>query len=529
MSRQKSGQFAKGASGNPKGRPRKDAKKPDKKGLLARMDGWFSMLTGVGTSTYDKRLGQDFCADVVTPALARELWRGDDLAARAIDLPADDMTRAGFDFTVQDDKSDEANKEKADAADSDSKKLQEEIEDDWKELGLIPKLKNALGFEGAYGGAAILIGAKDATEDLSQPLDLATVRSVDYLTVLEARELVPYFWYTNPQAPKYGEVSVYQLAPIGQGQSADGEIASATQILIHESRLAIFPGIRVSREDLAGTNGWGDGKLTRMWRVLRDFNIAWDGTGVLLSDFSQAVFKMKDLAILLGTQDGEETLQKRLRALELSRSICRAAVIDEEESLERQTTNVTGLAELLREYMSRMASAADMPVTRLFGTSPAGLNATGESDITLWYDRVSAMQEQKVIPHLEYITEILLAARKKKVGRFTITARPLWQPSEKEIVETRKVQADTDAIYMSNSVLSADEVAQSRFGGDTYSIETVVDFDDRAALEAELEKEEKAAEAQAEALAQNNNPNPEDPPAPEANESAEDLPDEGKE
>lgn len=463
----------------------------------AHEDGWFSMLTGVGTLAHDKREQHDFQADTIDYETAVNLWRGDDIAARAVDKPVDDMTRAGFDFLIADE--------------DESKEAQEALEDEWERLDAINAMHEALSFERAYGGSAILLGVRDFETNLREPLSIDRVKSVDFLTVLERRELIPMLYYANPRAPKYGLPAVYQLAPVSPGSDVEQSGAAFETIMIHETRLLVFPGIRVTRQNLTGTDGWGDSIFTRMWRVLRDFNAAWDGTGLLLQDFAQAVFKMKNLAAMLA-QDGNKLFADRMKAMDLGRSIVRAIVIDADEEFERKTTPVTGLADLLQEYMVRMSVAADMPVTVLFGISPGGLNATGESDIKLWDDRIAAWQKKKIIPHLKRLTELLLAANNNSPEKWSIKARPLRQPDEKVIAETRKLVAETDEIYLIHSVVSADEIAMSRYGGDVYSMETVIDFDDREALELQIEKEEKEAEAAT--LALNAAPKPGAEPVP---------------
>ena len=55
-----------------------------------------------------------------------------------------------------------------------------------------------------------------------------------------------------------------------------------------------------------------------------------------------------------------------------------------------------------------------------------------------------------------------------------IEFNPLWQPTEAEVVETRNKQADTDMKYIQAGVLTPEEVAISRFGGDEYSSETIL-------------------------------------------------------
>jgi hypothetical protein len=55
---------------------------------------------------------------------------------------------------------------------------------------------------------------------------------------------------------------------------------------------------------------------------------------------------------------------------------------------------------------------------------------------------------------------------------FSFEFNPLYQQSQKEIIETRKMQAEIDEIYMTRGVYSAFEVAESRFETGEYSFET---------------------------------------------------------
>ena len=54
--------------------------------------------------------------------------------------------------------------------------------------------------------------------------------------------------------------------------------------------------------------------------------------------------------------------------------------------------------------------------------------------------------------------------RGKLPKQFKVEFRPLWQMDQKELVETRKLQAETDQIYMETGVLDPEEVTASRCG-----------------------------------------------------------------
>jgi len=461
--------------------------------IKARLDGWTNVLTGAGVDAYDKRNAATYSADIITYATGLEIYRGNDVGARMVDVPIEDALRNGFDFVATSSDDDEG--------EIDTKEIQEQVETRWQDLGVMEAIEKAWQLERSTGGAIIFLGVED-NGDLESPLDDdVKVRKFSHLTVFDRQEAQVKYWHGDITAPEYGEPQFFNVQKHTPGPSKEHSEAVAS-MLLHESRALYFGGIKPARQVLRGQNdGFGDGIFTRAWPVLRDFGGAWDSTGSIVQEFAHAVFKMQGLSDLLATEQGEKLIQARLRALQLSRSTLRASLIDGEEDYTRQSTPINGLSDLLEAYMGRLSAACGgMPITKIFGTSPGGLNSTGESDIAQWDDRVRYLQTRKVVPMLERVTKIILAELGIKVENWSIKPRALRQQTDKEIAETRNLQAQTDQIYVDMQVLSSEEVANSRFGGDSYSLETVIDWDDRAALEIEIEAEQKAAEA-AQALA----------------------------
>lgn len=476
-----------------------------------RLDEWYSAYTGIGVAGRDKRIGGTFAASVVSEAEAMELWRGDDLAARVVETLPNEMLRQGFELRIAEERkpvkgavpgepSEPGSAEETYAeatargdslgwmrrrkqrrdADEKAKDIQEQISAKLEDLGLAAKLYTALCYERAYGGAAILLGVKDGSSNLAAPLKPeARIRALDYLMVLEPRECQPIAWYNDPLKDKFGAPAIYQISPNTMGGSTGGLMQ------VHESRLIVFGGIKVSeRRALYGTiPGWGDSVLTRCVRILRDYNMSWSATGILLNDFSQSVIKIKGLAeVMAGNQ--ADKLKNRMLQIEMSRSIAHAVLIDAEEEYERKATPVTGLEALLDRFTARLAAACDMPLTLLMGQSPGGLNATGESDIRFWYDRVRSLQDRKVRPVLERLIQMLFQVfNTPEPDSWSIHFCPLWQPTDLEAAQARKTQAETDNLYVTMGALSAEEVAKSRFGSDEFSFQTSVDWDAREAGE----------------------------------------------
>jgi hypothetical protein len=174
--------------------------------------------------------------------------------------------------------------------------------------------------------------------------------------------------------------------------------------------------------------------------------------------------------------------------VELSRSIARAVVIDAEEDFERKSTSLAGYAEAMDRIGQALCAATGYPATLLFGKSPDGQNATGASDVRLFYDYAATGQTSRVAPPLMRLVEIELACAGEdpEAINHSVKFHSLWQPTQLETLQTRKLQAEIDNIYVPLEVYSSDETGVARFGGDDFSYETPLDFEARHAQEAAM-------------------------------------------
>lgn len=447
-----------------------------------RQDGWQNIITGLNDPLRDKRLGAAITAYRPSYGELAEMYRGSDTAGRIVERPAEEMTREWIEAVIGDDK---------DAA--------ELVLEELKRLEAKTRFFDAIKLRRAFGGSGILMGVDDG-QSMDQPLDEDRVRAVNWLTTLDCYELVPETWYTAPENPKYGMPEIFRLTPMLAGGPTLQPEKSELRFFapIHESRVITFRGIITTRWQARETRGWGDSVLARVASVIRDFESGYDGAAALLQDFSQGVFKMHGLAAALAA-DADEKVMQRLRLMDQSRSILRSIVLDaDKEDFSRIGTPMAGFADTLRELATRMAAAADMPVTVFMGISPAGLNATGASDIRLWYDRIRSKQVDEMEPKLRRLITLLFKAKKGAFGgrepkKWSIAFKPLYQLTEVEEASRRQTIASTDVQYINAGVLTPEEVAASRFGAGGYSAETVIDLEAREAMK-------RAREEKAEAL-----------------------------
>lgn len=474
--------FKKGESGNPAGRRPKDQARLDDALATAtasveRLDSWINFATALGTDR-DKRTHGFHAPDIVSDIEAMGLWRSDDMCKRVIEMVPLAAFRRGFSIKCED------------------KELSEKIHSDLEDLRLTETFTRACMYENAFGGSALLPITSDVG-DLSEPLDENAITEVSAIHLFEPRELWTTSYCTDIRSPKYGTPETYRLVPLGAQQSYSG----ISQV-IHESRLIVFPGRRISRQLQPGQRaGWGDSVLSTVYSVIRDFAGAWGSTAALLEDFAQGVLKLAGFKDLMKDADGEAVAKKRLAMMDMWRSTMRMMVVDEGDDFQRTSTPVGGLEGLLQQFALRISAAAETPVTVMFGMAPAGLNATGDNDIRGWYDNISARREHHFRCRLEHAIKLYMLSKDGATGgvepeMWSVEFPPLWEPSEKERADTRFVISQTDKNYYDIGAASSDDIAESRWKGDTFSADMSIDWDERekqAKLEAK--KEDMAAVA----------------------------------
>lgn len=396
-----------------------------------RLDSWKNLLTGLGGSR-DKSTHLHLSKGSALPAeYLEQLYLNDDIAARICDLVPHEMLRQGVCIKVNDEVF------------------------QWNNLGEI--IRDALTKARIFGAAFVYMGVDDGQAQ-EMPLLPNKISGIKFLNVLTCKELSHDSFYDDPNTAHYGRVETYRL----------NNVTTKLGALIHESRLIPFfamPPLNHRQFPLS--------ILQRVYPVLQQFHTAWQSTAHLMTDAAQGVFKLKNLHVSMGTNRSDELL-KRMELVDMSRSISRSILLDAEEDFRRDSYSFSGIPEILEKMMLRLAAAARIPVSLLMGQAPAGMNATGESDTRFFYDQVRAEQEA-LKPKLEHLIKILNGDSQAQIN---IEFPALWQMTDREKADLRRMEAETDRIYLQEGVLLPEEVAIKRFSSGDFT----VDITERAEL-----------------------------------------------
>lgn len=304
---------------------------------------------------------------------------------------------------------------------------------------LIDKLKRGMQWGRLYGGALGVMLVKHQGYDLSQPLQLDWIMPGDFAGLL----IFDRWNGVNPSSeliedisdPDYGYPKYYTVTdPAGGGS-----------VKIHHSRVIRFTGNTLPFWEEIAEMQWGASVVESIFDELRKRdNVSWN-IAQLTFMANIRVLKMQDLGQLLAATDNESQAEL-LRTLEAQNMLLNnmgMQVMDAADGLETHQYTFGGLADCYQQFIMDISGAAEIPVTRLFGRSPSGLNATGESDLQSYYDMIAEKQESYLRPILnKVLPPFIISTLGSLPDDFDFEFDPVAEPTDKERADLAKCGTD---------------------------------------------------------------------------------------
>ncbi len=136
-------------------------------------------------------------------------------------------------------------------------------------------------------------------------------------------------------------------------------------------------------------------------------------------------------------------------------------VIGGDEEVQQFDTNLSSLDETIMTQYQLVAAAAEIPATKLLGTSPKGFNATGDYETDSYHEFLESIQEDELSPIVERHT--LCCQRSELIAagvNFEVQWKPVDTPNAKEAAEINKIKADTDAVLNSSGAIDGYDMRQ---------------------------------------------------------------------
>ena len=361
----------------------------------------------------------------------RELYENNAIAGLVVDMVVKDMVREWIKIDNDDDKI---------------------LTNFTKQIELKQEFEKALILSRVYGGALLLMLINDG-QKLDMPLNERTIKSIDGLTCYDVSRI----GVKHEQGDAYNRPTYYKIRPYQGGN----------EFIVHRSRVLRFEGDTLTPETAVLNDGWGASVLYKGKENIQHLANAYTSSSGVLTDFVQKVVKIVGLNDILLTKEGEQTVNARLHQMDFSAKTIKTILLGDGETYDKVTANVAGIDKMIEVFQTALAAIYEVPVTRLFGQSAAGLNATGEVELLTYYNNISYRQEMHMMPQLDRILSICAGFLKFKYNGFTFNQ--LWQPTAKEEAEIGKIRAETHAIYYNMGVIESHQIGREMTGVNNFS------------------------------------------------------------
>lgn len=415
--------------------------------MRMRTDGWQNLMSLLGTARDRKTHLSYAFPGRMDQILLNGVYRGEGFAKKVIDIPVHNMIREWF------------------KVDGDTDGTFQKV---YKKIKFRKYLEEHLRWDRLHGGSVLVFGLDDGGR-FHEPVKFNRLKAIRFMKVYDRWSVFHNVNYRDGDmnSINYGEFEYYDIQP-----------SHGVPFVVHRDRLHILDGIDISERERESNEGWGDSVLQSTYPYIRSLANIYSNVESIIEDFIQTILKIDNLQNLI-SMGREELVKKRMEIIDMGRSLINTVLLDSKEDYSKVSSQVSGIEKLMQEYCLALSAVSNIPVTLLMGRSPAGMNSTGESDLTAFYDWISSLQEEKMLDVIDRTNYIITQCSEYVVNTKEpiITFNPLWQPTEEETVKSRKAQAEIDTMYLDRGVLTAQEVRDSRFGGETYSYDTVVEGD----------------------------------------------------
>jgi hypothetical protein len=428
-----------------------------------RFDGVLvNTLTKMGTSQDKERYTGVAAPEILQPADLDALYINNWLCRRIVDTIPQECTRAGWALTL--------GPETTDA----EKKRFDRLVATGEDMGIRTHVKEAMKQSRLHGGAAIIMILDDNTP-INEPVNLKRLRAIKGLHAMDCQRIWPAAGWSG-----VGEPELYQMQ-INRDEDLR-RIGIKDQLLhvpIHRSRLLRFEGDSVPYSYKSHFRWWGVSVLQSVWSVFKRYETGQASAANILNDFSLYVQKVKGLKGMVERGNGD-LITNRLALNAMMRSVIGGIALDADgEEASFLTRSAAGVESIIEKLKDEVQGASRIPHTKLWGSSPSGLGATGHSEKADFAQEVHMIQEDHIDRQLRQFYETLAACSTNKAAMklpedWQIDFHSTITLSDLEEAELRGKVASADSQYLNAGVLQPNEVAVARFGGAKFSIETTL-------------------------------------------------------
>lgn len=312
-------------------------------------------------------------------------------------------------------------------------------------------IRTAVIHDQAFGGAHVFPRLTDGSTEVAADAPLLLSPSFVKRGCLQSFAAIEPYWVTpndynatDPTKPNfYRPSSWYMLAKVVNASRLYTMVSRPVSDMLKAAYS--FRGVSMSQLAMPYVDNWLRTRQS-VSDTVKQFSITY-----LKTDMAQ---QLQPGALV--------SLDTRMQLFNLYRDNRNIGALDmTTEDLAQINTPLSGLDALQAQSQEQMAAVSHIPLVKLTGITPAGLNANSDGEIRVWYDYVAGYQSHNLGPLMSWVLQLIQLSEFGEIDSgLSWEWCPLYELTALEEADLRDKEAATAERYVGLGVVTAEQVQQ---------------------------------------------------------------------
>jgi len=309
--------------------------------------------------------------------------------------------------------------------------LPQEAQDADAEFDMAKLFRDAYQWARLYGTSFIVMDIDDG-RDVSKPINwrklkpgcLRSMHVVDRTRITVIGDIDQ-----EPMSPTFGMPTHYQFV--------------TSPAPIHKERLIRFEGTELPIYERQRNLWYSDSILIPLMPTMDNFHTAAFAAAQMVQEANTDIIMVEGLANILATDKGTTDMLQRFTDWKSIKSVFGVSILDSTETYEQKSIQLSGVKDLIWEYLKIVSASVGIPATRFLSASPDGMNATGESDLINYVEFLQGLQKDVFVSRLKVVDRLVAAHYGLKEEDFKYEWNCIFPESASQKQERHKTSSET--------------------------------------------------------------------------------------
>lgn len=250
----------------------------------------------------------------------------------------------------------------------------------------------------------------------------------------------------DPMSPTYGMPFTYQYVN--------------STVPIHHSRVIRFEGTELPIYERMRNLWYSDSVLIPLMDQMDNFHTTSSSAAQMVQEANIDVISVEGLGNILQNANGTAAMLARFESWKQIKSVFSVSILDSTEKFEQKKMQLSGVKDLLWEYLKMVSASVGIPATRFLSASPDGMNATGESDLVNYIELLQGLQKDVFAPRLKVVDHLMAANFGMDISEFKYSWGCIFPESATQKADREKAKAETLSKLTDSGIISRESALE---------------------------------------------------------------------